>query len=69
MNLTKSDITIVDYKKSLAKRSEHCGVTLEPMGWISLTVPRSSTDREGQAHLQDGVQGCHLSVAALPAFC
>lgn len=59
INLTKEDITIVDYKKALTKRSES-PLTRLP----SVTDPsrprRSSTNRKGTLDVQVVHQGCRL---------
>jgi hypothetical protein len=60
MNLTKQDITIVEYKRSLAKRS----VSTLFLPFLPFPFPpstcsllkfsrRSSTDRKGKAHLKE----------------
>jgi hypothetical protein len=64
MDLTKQDITIVEYKKQLAKRSESTLAmrllnTSVFIGWLSLTwflrfqLKRSSPDRKGSSAFQD----------------
>jgi ATP-binding cassette subfamily F protein 2 len=57
INLTKEDITIVDYKKALAKRSKSVA---RIVGNIANPLLRSSTDRKGTSHVQVFHQGCRL---------
>lgn len=57
INLTKQDISIVDYKRMLAKRS----TCLSPFFiWMTTDKSRSSTDRKGKTYLQKRRQGCRL---------
>lgn len=62
--MTKQDISIVDYKKQLAKRSTSMSRSIHLLcGYLSTNdVLRSSTNRKGQAHLKDSHEGCRLSL-------
>lgn len=51
-NLTRQDITIIHYKKALAKRSQS-----GPSSWAFLTSRRSGADREGETHIKERDQG------------
>jgi len=73
INLTKQDISIVDYKRMLAKRSTCFSPSFF---WMMTNKSRSSTDRKGKTYLQKRRQGCrldHSSPAKLggrwPVFC
>lgn len=58
INLTKEDITIVDYKKALAKRSESPRHVCRTF-WLTRRY-RSGTDRKGSSDVQVFHQGCRL---------
>jgi energy-coupling factor transporter ATP-binding protein EcfA2 len=58
-NLTKEDISIVDYKKGLMKTSKSAvAVRLE---WRAHVLSRSGCDREGEAYQQDDFQDEDMS--------
>ena len=59
INLTKQDISIVDYKRMLAKRSTYPSPLLLST-WMMTDNYRSSTDRKGKTYLQKRRQGCRL---------